>query len=52
MRWYIKNITKEIADTQIVILKVLHMMNTKRPSIQAYIKWERPTSVKEDEWYL
>ena len=52
MRWYIKNIIKEIADTQIVILNVLHMMNEKRPSIQSYIKWERPNWVKEDEWFL
>ena len=52
MRYYIKNTTKEIADTQIVILNVLHMMNEKRPSIQSYIKWERPNWVKEDEWFL
>ena len=40
MRWYIKNITKEIDNKQKVIINTLSMMSDERPDVQNYIDYE------------
>ena len=49
MRWYIKSVTKDITDTQKIILNTLYMMNGKRPSIQGYMEFEKLFEKQEEE---
>lgn len=49
IRWHIKSVTKDIIDTQKVILNTLYMMNGKRPSIKAYMEFEKLFEKQEEE---
>jgi|TARA_R100000479_G_scaffold144397_1_gene79848 hypothetical protein len=49
MRWYIKSVTKDITDTQKIVLNTLYMMNGKRPSIQEYMEFEKLFEKQEEE---